>query len=447
MFVLAWLLLATRPVGAADLLVPLDFPTIHAAIAASEDGDSVVVLAGIHSITEPIDFLGKAISVEGLEGATRTTIECVPPLSTAVRFIRGEGRDSRLDGFRIVGGLVSISGSSPTVSNNHIVGGPGAVSLAGIGPDPDGALLLRNRVEQCVSFGPAIYLSGNAVLDSNEIVDNENLSSGLSAGIGGGVLAFASAGARIEIENNLIVGNRVLDLLGRGGGIGVDGDGEVVIDGNTIVENEASLDGGGIYVDDTTSVLARNNIVRDNASPGAEISGTTVMLQVTFSNVLGGYPGAGNFDLDPSFVVGRLGAYYLDVVSGCIDAGDPTTALPVDETTRVDESPDLDVIDVGYHYPLSPRFVRADCNVDSVVDVGDAVFALSTLFVPGSVGSTCPSACDANSDSVVDISDAVFTLTWLFSQGPAPAAPFPGCGSDPTGATAGLPCPVGAACP
>ncbi len=41
-------------------------------------------------------------------------------------------------------------------------------------------------------------------------------------------------------------------------------------------------------------------------------------------------------------------------------------------------------------------------------------------------------AMDGNDDGAVDIGDAIGILAYLFAGGTPPAAPYPGCGTDPT---------------
>ncbi|MFN0057737.1 MAG: dockerin type I repeat-containing protein [Planctomycetota bacterium] len=78
-------------------------------------------------------------------------------------------------------------------------------------------------------------------------------------------------------------------------------------------------------------------------------------------------------------------------------------------------------------------FVRGDANTDLTVDVADAVTMLSTLFVPGTNPLVCADAGDANDDGVFNIADAIYLLSHLFvPASPAPPAPFPGSGDDPT---------------
>jgi len=80
---------------------------------------------------------------------------------------------------------------------------------------------------------------------------------------------------------------------------------------------------------------------------------------------------------------------------------------------------------------ISRPFLRADSNRDGKVDLSDAVRTLGTLF-QGNEPLSCLDAADANDDGRTDISDAIYTLSHLFTGGPAPPAPFPQEGEDPT---------------
>jgi len=89
-------------------------------------------------------------------------------------------------------------------------------------------------------------------------------------------------------------------------------------------------------------------------------------------------------------------------------------------------------------------FSRGDANDDGNRNIADAIFILGYLFAGGDA-PRCPDAADANDDGNLNIADAISVLGHLFGgTGPLPA-PFPGCGSDPTGDTLG-PC-VTANCP
>jgi hypothetical protein len=88
-------------------------------------------------------------------------------------------------------------------------------------------------------------------------------------------------------------------------------------------------------------------------------------------------------------------------------------------------------------------FVRGDVAVrrdgqplpsDGIFTTGDALRILLPLFQDSGFELSCKKAADVNDDSVVDISDAIYLLSYLFlggDHGPPPA-PFPNPGLDPT---------------
>ncbi|MFN0058412.1 MAG: CRTAC1 family protein [Planctomycetota bacterium] len=76
------------------------------------------------------------------------------------------------------------------------------------------------------------------------------------------------------------------------------------------------------------------------------------------------------------------------------------------------------------------RFVRADANVDGLVELSDAITVLGYLFTSGAI--PCVVAADINDSRGVDLADAVYLLSYLFVAGPPPPPPFGACGIDPT---------------
>ena len=77
-------------------------------------------------------------------------------------------------------------------------------------------------------------------------------------------------------------------------------------------------------------------------------------------------------------------------------------------------------------------FIRGDSNDDGVLNVSDAVFTLSFLFI-GDEQPECLAANDTNDDGAINITDVIRTLNFLFLGGTnAPPAPFPDPGADPT---------------
>lgn len=78
-----------------------------------------------------------------------------------------------------------------------------------------------------------------------------------------------------------------------------------------------------------------------------------------------------------------------------------------------------------------PHFVRGNANNDLKSNIADAVWIINEL-LRGGQPTACRDAADANDDGQIDTSDAVWILSYQFQGGPAPPAPFPGCGTDPT---------------
>ncbi len=75
-------------------------------------------------------------------------------------------------------------------------------------------------------------------------------------------------------------------------------------------------------------------------------------------------------------------------------------------------------------------FVRGDVTCDGVVDTAD-VTALSNIIF-GSAPALCQDAADINDDGMLSAFDLASLINYVNTGTPAPAAPFPFCGVDPT---------------
>ena len=114
------------------------------------------------------------------------------------------------------------------------------------------------------------------------------------------------------------------------------------------------------------------------------------------------------------------------IVVASLSAGRHTISLRATATNGLTSS-DTIVLIVG-----GESFRRGDCNDDRTVDLSDAIFNLSSLFL-GQGDPRCADSCDTNDDGSLDISDAIMTLGVLFlGNGDIPAPGVAGCGSDLT---------------
>jgi len=126
------------------------FDSIQEAIDLAKDEYTILVQPGVY---EKINFLGKAITVAGIEGAA--VIEASPNNGSdsleldAVTFHTGEGPDSILKNFIIRNSALAISlnyGSSPTIQNLTIVDNEfGIAAYEDSNPDIKNCIFWNNR--------------------------------------------------------------------------------------------------------------------------------------------------------------------------------------------------------------------------------------------------------------------------------------------------------------
>jgi predicted outer membrane repeat protein len=170
------------------------------------------------------------------------------------------------------------------------------------------------------------------------------------------------------MDNCLIAGN---DCNEDGGAIYCLDNSLLVINNCTIADNVADYNGGGFYLNTATCWATMTNTILWSNTAGttgneiyAAAASPVGFFFSDYANATGDIIGSAvvtataSISLDPAFVTGPLGDYYLnsDVDAGadspCIDAGTGTVAaLKLDDkTTRTDEVADTDPPDLGYHY-------------------------------------------------------------------------------------------------
>lgn len=179
-----------------DIHVPADYPTIQDAIDAALAGDNVLVSPGIYE--ENIDFLGKAIHVNGVGGSAHTIIDGGMK-GSVVTFKNGEDLQSILSGFTITNGL-------------------GAKVTNGV---------------QSFLYGAGIYCDGSSpFIHDNLIFNNKIKDTGWAYGYSGGGL-FCGSGACPTVEDNLFEENQA----NSGGAIHCQGQASPILRRNTIIHN------------------------------------------------------------------------------------------------------------------------------------------------------------------------------------------------------------------
>jgi hypothetical protein len=329
------------------------------------------------------------------------------------------------------GGISCTSSSHPTIinctiSDNTTSGGDGSPTWdggnaygGGIYSDSDSNLIIIN----CV-------ITDNTARggDSDSVYDYSG--NGGSA-YGGGTCIYGELTIVncIIAENTAIGGNAGSSMFPgvdgsvHGGGIYCGPDNNPTIRNCTITGNEIfnyhsfNYFGAGICNDGGAPTIL-SSIIWGNY--GDEICGSGFVI--SYSSIEGGYGGTGNIDADPCFVSGPLGDYYLSQIaagqavdSPCVDAGSDTAVnLGMDKfTTRTDELKDTSIVDMGYHYSISPG--SPDIDGDGDVDFFDyAILTSQWKQIPG-----VPSADIAplGGDDVVDEKDlAMLVDYWLWGK-------------------------------
>ena len=226
--------------------------------------------------TETLDFLGKRILLESEAGPDVTVIDGGRS-GSVVMFASGETETSILDGFTI-----------------------------------------RNGSGTPVSTGGAEWLAGGGILcagDASPTITNCAITQN-NGTHGGGIVCFGDASP--AMVSCTITENRA----SFGGGLYWATSSCATIRNCTIADNRASGSGGAIYWSCPFSLSIQDSILWGNSAPVApEIHLDEGSIMATYSDLQGGWPGAGNIDEDPLFP--GAGGYHLGAGSPCVDAGTP----------------------------------------------------------------------------------------------------------------------------
>ena len=344
----------------SGLRVPVQYPTIQAAINAATNGQIIWVADGVYtgSGNRDIEFYGKAITVRSENGSRHCIIDCQANESDnhyGFYFSYGEDPDSVVDGFTITGaynsshftnggaGIVcdrdyngpggGSGGCHPTISNcvikENIALVGGGIACINSHPIISNSLIMHNE---------ATYMAGGGIYahdGSSPSITDCMISYNKARYKGGGI--YCTIGSP-TIKNCLITCNRA--LISSGGGISGWANSKPKIINCTLNGNSAGYKGAGIFTGSNVVNTVKNCILWDNGTDEISVGGSVPgYFTVEYSNIKGGCPGDGNINLNPLFSSLRDSDYHLcsqngrwdlntltwvqdDVTNPCIDTGD-----------------------------------------------------------------------------------------------------------------------------
>jgi len=312
------------------------------------------------------------------------------------------------------GGMYNRNNSSPTVENCFFISnsadmGGGMFNREG-SPTPDKCTFTQNSADDgggmnnyssnltmtdCTFSGNTALSGGGGMYnyESSPTVENCIFNDNLAAA-GGGIYNFYSSIP--TITNSIFSGN----LANAGGGMCNWYSSNPTLTNCTFSDNIA-FKGGGIHNSDSNPMLTNCILWADMPS---EIYGGTPI--VTYSNVQGGWSGAGNINVEPQFVDANSGDYHLLPDSPCINAGDPASDF------GLEPEPDGGRINMGA-YGNTPEatckggLVLQSYNLVSKTRVGRTVFEyIYTMTLNNN-------STEAVSNVIVELLDAPDNVTIL----------------------------------
>ena len=338
---------------AATINVPADSSTIQAGINGASNGDTVLVAAGTY--VENINYNGKNIVVGSFYLTTQDTSYISSTIidgdnsGSIVVFESFEDSTAVLNGFTFQDiifdsgdepqTIININESSPKIINNRFDNFYlfQSVESAVIYCENSNSLIMNNEFTNG-SLGNGYVLGGyilsknsNLTIKNNRIengyvgfaepsgyivsVNSENIiESNIIINPSMGYCVICAAISILDGSNCIIRNNFIFQAYGDGYGAVVASESQYVSHNNTFVSNSvgyANLSSDGIVSNDII-YGSSNTVYLDESST----------IQVSYSDIEGGWEGEGNIDADPLFCNPDSGDYTLAENSPCVGTGE-----------------------------------------------------------------------------------------------------------------------------
>ncbi len=327
--------------------VPDEFEVLFDAMNEAAPGDTIAV-RGSATLQGPIQIPDKQLYYLGGWDDTYTTRDPQGNPSTidgtasttALEIIVGAGPDVIVDGFRCTNGTGKLYSGIPYAGKfggGLVVAGDATLRNLDVTGNTSGNVLEES------GGGGVLFYNSDAVLESSTIHDNTSLY-GWGVYVHGGAptmtdcriydnafngnfFYFPLGGGLYVHDSDLTLENCVVsghDGVLTGGGIYLDDTTTTTLSGNTIVANEATSMGAGLYADAATATLT-NNIVAFNTGNGVEGAGATLTFNcndvygntLEFVGVTDPTGSDGNVSDDPRFCDFDAGDYTISDASPC----------------------------------------------------------------------------------------------------------------------------------
>jgi len=355
------------------------------------------------------------------------------------------------------GGVESRGGA--TIIGNTFTGNGGAANCYGGGVYCGGAATITGNTfsGNAIGFGGGVYCGGAATITGNTFSGNTSLTSGSdsffggsggggginvvgfvmligntfsgnsSAYTGGGVYCASGGiissnifaqnasptggglyvvGSSVTMQDNLVVNNSQTSATSQGGGLWVDASSSLYMVNNTIFGNTAQGSGGGaaFQVTGTVELLnVYNNIIWGNAASGnggdVWLAGTGQQKVFEYNDVSSMYGvwdiAQNNIDLSPKFFNPVGGDFHTQSTSPCIAAG--TTNAPSVPATDLDGNPRIlnGTVDIGCYEFTTNVFHPADLVGAWTITPADFT-AYATAWKSGQTWTNAPNPIPAN---------------------------------------------------